>query len=336
VSMSVQAFTVYDTIVRGAAATAGAPALIQGDRQVSFRELRERVDALAAGLAGLGIGKGDRICILAQNDVAYVELYGACARQGIIAYPINWRLTAQEVERVLERAAPKMMVIDASTLVIAERWPAEKKAIAHWYQFGASPAPGFTAFASLYGGTPPPAPEVGADDAFAVISTAAVDVIPRGATLTHGNVLTASLSAIACLGYTASDRYLLALPLFHITALGGWLAHMLAGGTSVVVSRFDAEESVRLIDRHRITHMSDFPPILASVLDAAEKLGSRLESLRYVSGLDAPPTIQRLHDSTQAKFLTGFGQSETSGFVTIQRVVDKPGAAGKPIPSCLV
>src|SRR5207244_3293118 len=156
------------------------------------------------------------------------------------------------------------------------------------------------------GGTPPPAPDVGGDDPFAVISTAAVDVIPRGAVLTHTNVLAASLSAITCLGYTANDRYLLALPLFHITALGGWLAHMLAGGANVVVSRFDAEESVRLIDRHHVTHMSDFPPVLVSILDASEKLGSRLESLKYVSGLDAPATIQRLHDTTQAKFWTGF------------------------------
>ncbi len=56
---------------------------------------------------------GDRICVLAQNDAAYLELYGACARQGLIAYPINWRLTAQEVERVVERARPSMMVVDA-------------------------------------------------------------------------------------------------------------------------------------------------------------------------------------------------------------------------------
>src|SRR5207237_2313040 len=167
--------------------------LIQGDRQVSFRELRERVDALAAGLAGLGIVKGERICILAQNDLAYVERYGACARQGIIAYPINWRLTAQEVERVLERAAPKMMVVDASTLGVAGQWPGEKKTIAHWYQFGASPAEGFKAFASLYGGTPTPAPDVDGDDPFGVVSPAAVGVIPRGAVLTHADVVAGRL-----------------------------------------------------------------------------------------------------------------------------------------------
>jgi acyl-CoA synthetase (AMP-forming)/AMP-acid ligase II len=334
--MSVQAFTVYDMIERGAATSGGQPAVIAGDRPVSFRELRERVDALAAGLAGLRIGKGERLCILAQNDLAYLELYGACARQGIVAYPINWRLTAPEVERVLQRAAPTMMVVDAAALAVAGSWPAEKRAIAHWYQLGESAAPGYTPLASLHHGSPPPRPDVGGDDPFAVISTAAVDVIPRGAVLTHANVIAASLTAVACYGCTPADRYLLALPLFHITALGGWLTHLLAGGASVLVARYDAEEAVRLIDRHRVTHVSDFPPVLTTLLDAAEKLGSRLPSLRYVSGLDAPATIQRLHETTSAKFWTGFGQSETSGFVTIQPVTDRPGAAGKPVPICRV
>ena len=255
---------------------------------MSFRELRERVDALAAGLAGLGLVKGDRLCILAQNDLAYVELYGACARQGIVAYPINWRLTAQEVERVLERAAPAMMVVDATALAVAGAWPAEKRGIKHWYQLGASAAAGFTPLASLHKGAPRPArrrrrrPVRGDLDRGRRRD-------PRGAVLTHTNVITASLTAMACLGYTASDRYLLALPLFHITALGGWLAHCLAGGASVLVAKYDAEEAVRLIDRHQVTHVSDFPPVLITLLDAADKLGSRLPSLRYVSGSTHPP-----------------------------------------------
>jgi acyl-CoA synthetase (AMP-forming)/AMP-acid ligase II len=335
--MAVQAFTVYDMIVAGASQYRDAPALIQGPRQWSFRELRQRVDALAGGLAALGLAKGDRVCILAQNDAAYVDLYGACARQGIIAYPINWRLTAPEVERVVERAGPKMLVADASTLSVVAEWPRQGRAITHWYQFGSGSAQGFPSFSSLYREDgPPPAPDVSGDDPFAVISTAAVDVIPRGAVLTHTNVLTASLAARVAIGFTAADRYLLALPLFHVTALGNLLTHMHVGGASVLVARFDGEEAVRLIDAHGITHLSDFPPILANVLDAAQKLTSKLSSLKYVSGLDAPATIQRLHEQTQAQFLTGFGQSETSGFVTIQRVQEKPGAAGKPVAVCQV
>ena len=120
--LSVHAFTVYDMIARGAAVHGDAPAVIQGERALSFRALQGRVDELATGLAGLGLAAGDRICVLAQNDTAYLELYGACARQGLIAYPINWRLTAQEVERVVERARPAMMVVDASTQSLVGDW----------------------------------------------------------------------------------------------------------------------------------------------------------------------------------------------------------------------
>jgi len=335
--MSAHAFTIYDMIARGASLHGDAPAVIQGELVVSFRELQRRVDALAAGLAALGVEAGDRICILAQNDVAYLDLYGACARQGILAYPINWRLSAEEVERVVERAAPRMMVVDASTLGVVTGWPERKREVAHWCQLGESSGPGFTPFATLYrSATGLPAPDVPPEAPFAAISTAAVDVVPRGAVLTHANILTANLTSIACMGLGAADRYLVALPLFHISALGAALAHLHAGAACVVVSRFDAEEAVRLIDRYHIAHVSDFPPVLASLLDAAQKLGSRLPSLRHVSGLDAPPTIARLHAETGAQFWTGFGQSETSGFVTVQRAADRPGAAGKPVPSCRV
>src|SRR2546427_3880211 len=220
--MGAQAFTVYDMMARSAALYRDAPALIQGPGQWSFRRLLERADPLAAGLTGLGLSKGDRVCILAQNDTAYVDLYGACARQGIVAYPINWRLTAQEVERVIERAGPKMMVADASTMSVVGEWPRTQRAISHWYQLGDDgAAPGFRSLSSLYReGAAPPAPDLSGDDAFAVISTAAVDVIPRGAVLTHANVITASLVVAQALGFSATDRYLLALPLFHITALG--------------------------------------------------------------------------------------------------------------------
>jgi long-chain acyl-CoA synthetase len=333
--MGAHGFTVYDMIARGASVHGDAPAIIQADRSLSFREFKGRADALAGGLAGLGIGKGERICVLAQNDSAYLDLYGACAREGIVAYPINWRLTAEEVERVVERAAPLMMVVDASTLPVVTEWPEKKKSVPHWYQFGGSSAPGFKAFDALYGA---PGGSAGADvspaDPFAVISTAAVDVIPRGAVLTHANVIAANMTAMAGFGLTPTDHYLLALPLFHITALGMAMAHMHAGGTCVLVPRFDADEAVRLIDRHRVTHISDFPPVLSSLLDAAEKAGSRLPSLKHVSGLDSPQTIQRLHERNGAQFWTGFGQAETSGFVSFQRVSERPGAAGRPAPLC--
>jgi long-chain acyl-CoA synthetase len=169
-----------------------------------------------------------------------------------------------------------------------------------------------------------------------VISTAAVDIIPRGAVLTHTNFLMANLQTIACMDLTAADCNLLAFPLFHVAALGSALAVMHAGGANVLMARFDAQQAVQLIDAHRVTYVTSFPPVLTQLLDAAAQAGSTLPSLKHVFGLEGPDTIARLHASTSAQFWTGFGQTETSGFVTLQRVADHPGSAGKVAPLCQI
>ncbi len=329
--MGVQDFTLYDMLERNATAMGSRPALVDPDgATVTFRELRENVDRLAAGLAAQGLEKGDRIAILALNSVPFLELFFACARQGYVAYPINWRLTAEEIERILERAQPKMLVTDtASEGQLPES------------------AADITLRASFDGDAPlaaladePPAdfgrPDVGNDDPFTVIATAAVDIVPRGALLSHGNLVAANVQEIAALQLTADDVNLVALPLFHIAGLGHCLSFMHAGGCNVVAPRFDATSAVAQIDAHRVTHISDFPPILVQVLDAAAEAGSKLPSLRYVTGLDAPDTMERLHAETEASFVTGFGQTETSGFVTLQNAREKLGCAGKPCEACAV
>lgn len=330
-------FTLYDMLWRNAFIYGDRPAVIHAQGRLTFGDFLGRVDALAAGLAALPLSKGERLCILAQNHPAYLELYGACARLGVLAYPLNWRLTAEEISRIVERAAPRLMLVDDSTLSLVADWPQTRVDIAFWYTLSTTEAPGFTPFETLYRSSEGLEPGmVAPDDPFAVISTAAVDIIPRGAVLTHTNLLMANLQTIASLGLTAADSNLLALPLFHIAALGAALTTMHAGGTNVVMARFEARQAVQLIDMHSVTYVTSFPPILTQLLDAAAQVGSRLPSLQHVAGLEGPDAIARLHASTSAQFWTGFGQTETSGFVTLQRVADHPGSAGKVAPLCQI
>jgi len=335
--VSVHTFTLYDMLLRNAAQFGGRPAVIHEHGKLDFREFLVRVDALAAGLMALPIRKGERICILAQNHPGYMELYGACAKLGILAYPINWRLTPEETRRIVERAEPSLMVVDASTQPAVADWPGNSD-VAHWYTFEPTPAGPFAAFDVLYADAESAhAPDaVSGHDPFAVISTAAVDVIPRGAVLTHDNLLAANLQTMACMGLTESDCNLMALPLFHIAALGAALATMHAGGANVLTARFDAAQTVQLIDAHNVTYVTSFPPVLSSILDAAEAAGSRLPSLKHVAGLEGPDAIARLHGNTGAHFWTGYGQTETSGFITLQRASERPGAAGRTAPLCRV
>jgi long-chain acyl-CoA synthetase len=335
--MPVQDFTLYDMLLRNACAFANRPAVISHGTILTFGEFLARVDALAAGLAELSIDKGERLCILAQNSPEYLELYGACAKLGLVAYPINWRLTAEEIGRIVERAAPRLMLVDDAALPLVAEWPTTRPSIPYWYKFGSDPASDFTLFSNLYlPSGAAEAPEVHAADPFAIVSTAAVDVMPRGAVLTHANFLASNLQTIACMGLSETDSTLLFLPLFQVAALNSALAVMHAGGASVVMARFDADEAVRLIDTHRVTYITSFPPVLTSLLDAAERAGTSLPSLQHAAGLESPEAIARLHARTAAQFWTGFGQTETSGFVTLQRVADHPGSAGKVAPCCRV
>src|SRR4030095_3025937 len=147
----------------------------------------------------------ERVCVLAQNDVAYVELYGACARQGIVAYPINWRLTGAEVERVVDRAQPKMMVIDQTTQPLVADWLGGK-AVPHRYRPHGEAGDGVQVAAGLYAlgrghaaAAPASAPPA---DASPCSSPRAGAGVPRGAVRSHGNVVPANLTAIAALGLT--------------------------------------------------------------------------------------------------------------------------------------
>ena len=335
--MPVQGFTLYDMLLRNARTFTDRPAVIHAQGTYTFRAFVERVDALAAGLAALPMQKGERLGILALNHPSYLELYSACAKLGILAYPINWRLTPEEISRVVERAAPRLMLVDDTTLPLVADWPRTKPSIPYWYILGTTPAPGFTLFDTLYsmGGSTTQA-VVQPDDPFVVISTAAVDIIPRGAVLTHTNFLLANLQTMACMGLGEADCNLLAFPLFHVAALGSALATMHAGGANVMMTRFDARQAVQLIDTHRVTYVTSFPPVLTQLLDAAAQMGSTLASLKHVMGLEGADAIARLHTQTSAQFWTGFGQTETSGFVTLQRVADHPGSVGKVAPLCQI
>ncbi|REJ73419.1 MAG: hypothetical protein DWQ36_02410 [Acidobacteria bacterium] len=346
---ALRSFTLYDVLRRCARVAPEAPALIceDGD-ELSFGEWLARVDRLAGGLEQRGIGRGDRVAVLALNSIGFASLYFAAARQGAVLVPINWRLQPQEIDLLWRRTGPRAIFVDAANRATLAATEAARQCALSILLEGDSEGPTdagseeasleLEPFAAV-DAAPGERPEVSADDPVAIIATAAVDVIPRGALLSHRNLISSNLQEIAALGLGPDDRSLLALPLFHIAALGHFLAFLHAGGASVVMARFDAGRAVELIARHRVTHVSDFPPVLSQLLDAAAADGapeSALASLRHVTGLDSPETMQRLHEETDASFWTGFGQTETSGFVTLQNAREKLGSAGRPCELCTV
>jgi long-chain acyl-CoA synthetase len=327
--MSLRDLSLYHFLQHNARAADAAPAVFAAGQTISHRQLLDRMDRLAAGLTAHGIAKGDRVCILAQNSLEYLDLYGACAKTGAIAYPVNWRLSAAEVGAVVALADPQMLVVGAGHLPQIEGLDLSRLRVRAI--IGPGSAPGFIPLADLYRtpSTTDAGAQAGGDDPFAIISTAAVAGLPRGAVITHNNLIWSGYQTIVALGLTAHDRHLAALPLFHIAGLVLSLGVIQAGGANVILEAFDPARAAQLIDEHQATVMADFPPVLAMLLDARGKVGAQWQSLQHVVGLDAPDTVKRLYSETGAKFWTGFGQSETTGLVTLVRADAKPGSAGR-------
>ena len=171
---------------------------------------------------------------------------------------------------------------------------------------------------------------VNGDDGFVIIHTAAVGGRPRGALLSQAAMLVAQSSLVQAWQLDHRDVGLGVLPLFHVAGLGLMLTVQQAGGASLIAAKFDAAQAARDIAAERVTVMSEFAPMLGSILDQARP--EQLGSLRAVTGLDAPATIERFEAACpNAAFWCTYGQSETSGLATLSPYRDRPKSAGRPL-----
>ena len=332
--MGLYDFTVYDVINRNARCYKDKPAWLEvsDGRELTFGQLKDMVDHLAKGLQDVGLKKGDRIGLLGKNSLEYFLLYGAAAALGLIVLPINWRLSADEVEGNLKDGAPRLVFADPEFQELISGLKDSLGSVEKYYNL-CGEGGSFEDFSQLLdnGADFEPA-DVATDDGTVIIHTAAVEGKPRGALVTHGNVLCATTQFSHVFKVYKEDVHLNILPLFHVGGLFIAMTAFHAGAININVNSFDADQSVDLIQEKKISMIFDFAPILASILDSQEKSGKDISSLRMVAGLDSPETIERYQKVTGGEFFVVYGQSETSALVTISPYNECPGSAGRPLP----
>jgi long-chain acyl-CoA synthetase len=319
---------IYEVIKRNARVNGGRTALIGGGQCITYTQLLQNVDRLACGLLQTGLAKGDRIAIMALNSLEYFYLYGAAAKLGNVVVPINWRLNPQEVDYVMRDCSPRAVFVGSEFLntmsPLIPNWAFLEKR----YVIGQG-GQGFSAFTELLVKDGLCAEvEASSDDPFVIIHTAAVGGYPRGATLSQNGLLTCSLQFLYFWRLTKEDCNLCILPLFHFGGLGTTLSVMHAGGKTIFLPRFDADLAVKHLAEDKVTVMGEFPPILTTLLDKAEAMSLDIRSLRVVVGLDQPETIRRFQETTGGDFWVFYGQTETSGLVSMSPYSEKPGSAG--------
>ncbi len=332
--MGLYDFTIYDMITRNAFNYSKKIAWyeVDEDREISFMDYKMQVDRLAKGLQNIGIKKGDRISILGKNCFEYFLLYGAAAAIGAIVLPINWRLSKEEIAFNIKDCEPKILFVDDEYQKTIDEIRAELGFVERYFNLRVGKG-NFSDIESLMDNQGDlDTEDIKTDDSYVIIHTAAVGGRPRGAVLSHGNVLFASLQFDYFFPINKEDVHLSILPFFHVGGLFLAMSAFMAGAMNVSMSKFDAQKATQLIEEKGVTFMFTFSPILASILEEHEKSGRDISSLRAVAGIDTPQTIEKYQSVTGGTFYCMYGQTETSCVATFGPYNERPGSAGKAIP----
>lgn len=315
-------------------------AVVDGERRVSYRQLNRRVNRLAAGLQSFGLQSGDRVAMLAYNRLEFIELILATAKLGLVLVPLNWRLTAEELEFNLKDSGTRVLVFDPGLEALAGA-VSERVAFRHRLVLGTKPLAGASAYEPLLAGQseqePVPDRAVGLDTPHIIMYTAGTTGRPKGAILSQGASFWNALNLGLALDFSSQDRNLLLLPMFHIGGIGLFTLPMLYQGGTVVVQRsFDPEHTLKRLRSERITLVFGVPAIFLALI---QHPGFDPEAFRHVrvvmsGGAFLPVALVRQYHEAGILLQQGFGMSEAGpSIATLAKdlALEKAGSIGRAL-----
>jgi malonyl-CoA/methylmalonyl-CoA synthetase len=302
------------------------------DRPLLWEERRGWVTAgdldrasrqVAARLAGAGLRPGDRILMSAATSVELVEVHVAALRLGLVVIPANTAYREREIAHLVGDASPRAAVVDDPDRA-AWIGRADPDVLVLGPDVALGPA-----------GPEPVLDSARPEDPALIGYTSGTTGIPKGAVLSHGNLLASSESVRLAWRWTGEDRLVLALPLFHIHGLGvGLHGTLLAGASAVLLPRFDPDAVLDAIAAHEATLFFGVPTMYARL--AGSPRLAELGRLRLcVSGsAPLPPALfDRLAAGSGQRVLERYGMTETG--MNVSNPYDgerRPGTVGFPLP----
>ena len=299
-------------------------ALRSGDQRITFRELHARVADIAAALVGHGFGRGDRLAILLPNETEYMQLIYACSRLGVIAVPLNMRLSPAEIDHVLMDASPRGLVRHSSLPVPTRRPSWELVLDKQPLDAGTQSAPG-----AIYD----------SEAVLALVYTSGTTGHPKGVALTNANVLADIHFLNYWMPYEEGGVYLHAAPMFHIMDFPLMFAAPAFGTCQVTIPKFNAQSFCETVEHERVTHTMLVPTMINFLIQFTELKKYDLSSLKRLAYGGSPIAPDLVHRTKGAlpnvKLVQGYGLSET-GFLTglkdHEHTEDKLLSCGRPCP----
>ena len=323
-------------IGRRAAATPRLPAITFDGHTMSYGELLDRIDRLAAELAAGGVGRGDRVGYLGLNDPMFLITLFAAARIGAVFVPLNYRLTAAELGYILADAGVHTLLADAAHAAVAGpvlSGSGVRRALALSAVPGWEPLPDLLANRGRLAAPARPGPE----EVAVIMYTSGTTGRPKGAMLTHGNLFWNNVNALLSFDVSQDDVSLVAAPLFHIGGLNvTTLLTLQKGGQIVLMPTFDPGQALKLIAEYRVTTMFGVPAMFLFMSGVPEFAAADLSSVRLLicGGAPVPQTLISRYGQRGIAFVQGYGLTETAPLALVLRTDEvsvKAGAAGHAV-----
>jgi acyl-CoA synthetase (AMP-forming)/AMP-acid ligase II len=311
-------------------------ALIDDHESVTYKDVDARTNAIARGLKTAGLGPGERLGILCRNEAGFVETMVAASKLGAHSLLLNTSLSAPELGAVLRREQPKVLVHDAEfTDVVTEAGPDGVVRIV------AAPGAGDSGVPTLdelrTGDTSPL--DAPAEEGRTVILTSGTTGAPKGAQVRRAENLEPLAWFLSRVPINAGSTCLEPAPLYHAHGLGQTMIATGLGCTIVLPRRFDAQESLALIARHRVEVLTVVPTMLQRImdLDRAERARYDTSSLRVVvcSGSALGGQLARdFMDEFGDVLYNLYGSTEVAWatIATPRDLREAPGTVGRPPP----
>ncbi len=268
------------------------------ERTMSFREWNDRACRLANGLRSLGLAKGDRIAVLAYNRVEWAEIYVAVAKAGLIAVPVNFRLTGPEAAFIASDCKISAFIAEASLCGVIDGVRGDIDVPHDRYVRIGGVAEGWRSYEDLiaHAATQEPGVAVSPDDAWCLMYTSGTTGKPKGAIRSHRGMAMLALMTQVELGLGREDDALLVMPMCHANSLNFFTAFLSIGATVTVFSRanFDPSLCLATIGEAGITFTSLTPTHFTMLLDIApaERSAARLDRVKKLMISSAPARVE--------------------------------------------
>jgi long-chain acyl-CoA synthetase len=307
---------------RAARNFADAPAVIDGDTRLTWREVDRWVRRLAIGLRRLGIQPGDRVVILMLNGFRYLELYYAVPRIGALVVPLNYRLAEAELAAILADSGASTLVVDDSFLPTAQRLAEVQPLRLIHAGSGATPA-GMRSHDELIEGAAEADPDedrpIDEDAVVGLFYTGGTTGRAKGVMLSHKNLVTNALHTAIEFRYRSDTNFLHVAPMFHLPTLARIFAVTMLGGCHTFLDRFNPVQVLEAIQWARVTDTTLVPTMINAVLQVPNLSDYDLATWRQL-GYGAAPLpvalIKRAMQRLPCNFAQGYGMTEAGPLLT--------------------